>query len=192
MNYLAHLHLADVTQTSATGSLLGDFVKGQVANLDYSDEIKQGIRLHRAVDTFTDNHPLILKLKAELGAHRRYGGIILDVLFDHHLALNFSRLHSNSLAVFARHIYRQIDFEDADYPERYRNVCRRMIHMNWLEGYTRIENIERALVGISNRLSRPVDLAASLTWHSQHRVEFEQTFLQFYVELQDFARQFVK
>lgn len=28
MNYLAHLHIADHTNTSFTGNFLGDFVKG--------------------------------------------------------------------------------------------------------------------------------------------------------------------
>ena len=191
MNYLAHLHIADVTKTSATGNLLGDFVKGRVQNLPYEQAIKDGVRLHRAVDSFTDKHPLVHELKSELGSLRRYGGIILDVLFDHHLALNFEHFHSDSLANFANDIYLRIDGEQPEYPERFQLVCQRMRQMDWLTSYRDIKNIEQALVGISRRLSRPVDLTECLDWHQTVKSEFKTSFLQFYTELlvysQDFA-----
>ncbi len=55
MNYLAHLHLADVANSDMLGNLLGDFAKGDPSK-QYSQEIVQGIRLHRAIDKFVDTH----------------------------------------------------------------------------------------------------------------------------------------
>ena len=112
MNYLAHLHLAAMTDTSPTGNLLGDFVKGQVSGLNYDDNIKQGIQLHRSIDTFTDSHSYTKSLTRELGTLRRYGGIIIDVLYDHQLAINFANFHHNSLPVFAQDCYIQLDTLD--------------------------------------------------------------------------------
>ena len=79
MNYLAHLHIAKQTNTSYIGNLLGDFVKGGIQYLDFEQEIKRGIALHRAVDVYTDQHSFVSDLKRSLGSHRRYGGIVLDV-----------------------------------------------------------------------------------------------------------------
>ena len=188
MNYLAHLHIADITGTSVTGNLLGDFVRGRVEDLPFDEVLKQGIRLHRAVDTFTDQHEAIGQLKRDMGPHRRYAGIILDVLFDHHLARNFQNFHSLSLELFSQDIYQRIDTQDTAYPERFVMVCQRMQQMDWLTGYRQLANIERALNGIGQRLKRPVDLAAALDWHQTQYQHLDEVFHAFYIELLAFAQ----
>ena len=81
MNYLAHLHLADKTETSLVGNLMGDFFKGSIDQANLPEALSLGIQLHRKVDSFTDAHPFVKSLKRQMPEHRRYGGIIIDVLF---------------------------------------------------------------------------------------------------------------
>ena len=195
MNYLAHVHLAAITNTSKTGGLLGDFVKGQVSGLDFDSDIKQGIQLHRAVDVFTDNHHYTKTLTRQLGSLRRYGGIIVDVLYDHQLAINFEQFHHQPLNVFAKDCYYELarDLEyglelDVEYfPVAYIKVVNAMKKMDWLSNYGDINNIERALVGISQRLKKPVDLTECLTWYLDRQKSIEQDFSAFYNDLTDFS-----
>ncbi len=81
MNYLAHLHLADVANSDMLGNLLGDFAKGDPSK-QYSSEIVQGIRLHRAVDKFVDTHGIVQACKKRFPeAQRRFALIALDMFW---------------------------------------------------------------------------------------------------------------
>ena len=98
MNYLAHLFLADDDAESLIGNLAGDFVKGPVRG---NDPISQGIRKHRAIDSFTDTHPSVAAFRRVLiPDHGHYSRIISDVFFDHFLALNWSRYAAGTLESF--------------------------------------------------------------------------------------------
>jgi len=156
--------------------------------MPFTDEVKFGIQLHRAVDTYTDQHAWVKQLKSELGPLRRYGGIIIDVLLDYHLAIKFEQFHPLPLSPFAKSIYPKIEINHELYPERFSRVCTAMSEMDWLSGYNKLENIERALNGISARLSKPVDLAQSLDWHNDNLHLFDQGFQDFYSELMVFAK----
>lgn len=90
MNYLAHLYLADDSPGSLIGSLLGDFVKGNLDNA-YDEEITRGILIHRRIDSFSDSHEKVLESKRLISPKRRtFSSIIIDVSFDHFLARDWS------------------------------------------------------------------------------------------------------
>lgn len=188
MNYLAHLHISDLTNTSASGSLLGDFVKGNVNKLPFNYDVKVGVHLHRKVDSFTDQHPYVSQLKTELGEWRRYSGIILDVLFDHQLANRFDQFHQQSLSSFAKKIYKQLDTDNEHYSDRYKRIVTGMKTGDWLTGYQHIENISRALEGIGTRFKRQIPLHHSITWYQNQGDVLEQGFESFYLELISYAR----
>ena len=101
MNFLAHLWLADRSDTSLAGSVLGDVVRG--ADLGaYPSEIAAGVRLHRRVDAATDRHELMRRERAAFGeGDRRYAGIVLDLAADHALARAWSDFHPEPLKAFA-------------------------------------------------------------------------------------------
>ena len=62
MNFLAHSYLS-FSEEQLVGNMIADFVKNRdVARLPES--IQKGIKLHRAIDTFTDAHSLIHEAKA--------------------------------------------------------------------------------------------------------------------------------
>ena len=85
MNFLAHSYLS-FSEEQLVGNMIADFVKNRdVARLPES--IQKGIKLHRAIDTFTDAHPLIHEAKAPFRPLvRLYSGAFVDVAFDYFLA----------------------------------------------------------------------------------------------------------
>ena len=55
MNYLAHLYLSGESEKVIVGNFIGDYVKGK-SFTDYPEQIAGGIKLHRSIDSFTDQH----------------------------------------------------------------------------------------------------------------------------------------
>ena len=91
MNYLAHLYLAEVSGTSLVGNFLGDFIKGRLEQAHLPKEYEVGVSLHRKIDVFTDSHPVVLRSRTRISKlRRRYAGIVIDMAYDHFLALNWT------------------------------------------------------------------------------------------------------
>jgi acyl carrier protein phosphodiesterase len=90
MNFLAHIYLSGDNDLLKIGNFMADSIRGN-QYLQYPDEIKKGILLHRFIDTFTDAHLIYRKSKHRL--HEKYGhysGVIMDIVYDHFLAKNWN------------------------------------------------------------------------------------------------------
>lgn len=183
MNYLAHFHLAHRTDTSYTGGLLGDFVKGNDYRA-YPEAIQIGIVLHRLVDRYTDEHPLFKASQALLErTPKRVSGIAVDMLFDHLLARDWQQFHAKPLDEFVQQVYREFDVDRRLMPERAAKVSLAMGHGDWLSTYTTEEGLRRALQGISHRLHNRFDLPAAVDDLSEHQLQLTQHFHTFYGDL---------
>ena len=192
MNYLAHLHLADVSQSSPLGNMLGDFVKGRDLST-YSEAHAVGIRLHRAIDQYTDRHPVNAATRDLFpSAYRRYAGICLDVFWDYFLSVHWRRFHPEPLEAWVQRQYQDLAAEieqvELDNP-RLMAVLPRMIKYDWLTSYGNTGNIRLALERIGQRLRRPMPLDETLTVLTEQHKALEQGFLEFYPEAMHFARQ---
>jgi acyl carrier protein phosphodiesterase len=58
----------------------------RVSNLKPILKIQNGITLHRAIDTFTDAHPVFRESTKVTFRYHHYAGVIVDVFYDHFLA----------------------------------------------------------------------------------------------------------
>ena len=65
MNFLAHIYLSGDNELITIGNFVGDGVRGNKYKL-YPKEIQIGIQLHRAIDTFTDAHPIFRRCTKRL------------------------------------------------------------------------------------------------------------------------------
>ncbi|KPY47228.1 Acyl carrier protein phosphodiesterase [Pseudomonas viridiflava] len=187
MNYLAHLHLGGHRPAQLLGSLYGDFVKGPLPGR-FPAELEAAIQLHRSIDAFTDNHPLIKASIARFPAQRRrYAGIMLDVFFDHCLARDWHRYADLPLEVFTRKVYGVLAAEP-QLPERLALIAPRMAAQDWLGSYREFGVLEQVLGGISRRLSRPEGLAGGMQELQALYQPLSADFAEFYPQLQDFAQ----
>ena len=91
MNFLAHAHLSGEDEPLLFGNFVADSIKGRQLQ-SYNRRIVQGVKLHRIIDAFTDQHPLVRNsvtlVKSDLG---RYAGVAVDIFYDHFLAKNWCR-----------------------------------------------------------------------------------------------------
>lgn len=187
MNFLAHFHLAHMTHTSRLGSFLGDFTKGsQWASLP--PPIQLGILLHRSIDSFTDQHPEIIRAKSLLSSpRRRFAGIIIDVAFDHYLARDWHQFANQPLPLFAEYTYQLLNHQLQFMPVNAQHTFERMSQHNWLVSYRDPATIHRAIDAIANRLSRHTPLHDAGEEFDQHYRELERLFHRFYPQLIRFS-----
>lgn len=184
MNYLAHTWLARQSDEALLGGLLGDFVHGQVALLDWPTDVTQEILLHRRIDRFTDTHPAVTAVRAGFGDLRRYAGIVLDVYFDHLLACDWSRWNDVPLNDFTSRVYRVLDAYREQLPPRLQRIAPHMAAEDWLGSYRDREAVDGAIRGISMRLSRNGEkLRACLSVLRAHEAEVDAVFKVFFPEL---------
>ncbi|WP_397377586.1 ACP phosphodiesterase [Pseudomonas sp.] len=186
MNYLAHLHLGGDAPAQLLGSLYGDFVKGPLAG-QWPADIEAAIRLHRRIDAFTDRHPLQAQARSRFPlAQRRYAGIVLDVFFDHCLALNWADYAHEPLPHFTDRVYRVLATEQR-LPEHLARIAPRMAAQDWLGSYREFAVLEQVLTAIDQRLSRPGLLLECLSDLQRLYTPLFEDFQQFYPQLQAFA-----
>ena len=191
MNHLAHALLAGDDDALRLGGLLGDFVRGDPAAA-WPAAIADGIRLHRAIDVFTDAHPEVLAAKARLEPpFRRYAGILLDVWFDHLLARGFGRWSAQPLEAFSRDLRHLLGAHEAALPPELVRFSRYMRANGLPAGYARPEVVAQALAGIGRRLRRDNPLAEALPVLQAQAPAFEQHFEAFFPQLRDFAARWV-
>lgn len=188
MNYLAHLFLGPRDPEQALGSLLGDFVRGPVDKLELPEGVRQGIWLHRRIDSFTDAHAVIAMSKTRVTPERRrYAGIMIDMFYDHLLARHWELFADQSIRDFTREMYGLLLAQREVIPANAWPVISRMAEQDWLSSYARISSLHRALDNISLRLRRANPLPGSAAELERDYAAFEADFLAFMPQVIAFA-----
>ena len=169
------------------GNFIADFVKGKQKD-SYPDGIRKGIELHRAIDDFTDHHPITEESKARLRPlYRKYSGVIVDLYYDHFLAANFNRYSDLTLVEYSAQTYRYISEYESILPDGVKFFLPYMVEKNWLLNYATVAGIGRALSGLSTRVSFENKMNESVRELEQYYELFENEFTRFFPELVTFA-----
>ncbi|MFM7218222.1 MAG: ACP phosphodiesterase [Bacteroidota bacterium] len=155
MNFLAHLFLSGDDPEVMIGNFIADHVKGNRKDA-YPDGIRKGIELHRAIDHFTDTHPVTAFSRQLLyDSQSKYSGVVVDLFYDHFLAANFNAYSTVELHEFIQQAYSTLSDNQAVLPEQVRIFLPMMIERNWLGGYVTVDGIGRSLKGLSKRVNFP-------------------------------------
>ena len=189
MNFLAHLYLSGESEPIMIGNFIGDFVKGNKIN-DYDEEIIRGIRMHRAIDAYTDKHEVVKMSKSKLSRYRHYAGVITDIYYDHFLAANWDMYHSEELKNYVDRSYELMVDNQEILPDRVNHMLKYMIPQNWLLSYREVEGIGEALQGLSRRTKFDSGMEHAIEDLSEHYDTFEEEFHMFFSDLMDYAARF--
>lgn len=188
MNWLAHILLSEPSVENRLGNLLGDLAKGkEIDKLSYS--LRQGINRHYAIDKFTDSHAIVRNSKRRIGKeYSKFAGILVDVFYDHFLAINWQTYSSNNLSDFTVEIYNSFQSYQGEIPQSATQIIQKMIDEDWLTSYQYFKGVENALKRIDERIKSrigiQVNLVYALTILEQEYLNLEQDFCSFFPELQ--------
>jgi acyl carrier protein phosphodiesterase len=169
MNFLAHCALAsDASERWPDGDLrlkgllagavLADFSKGLIPKA-LPAELQTGIRLHRRIDAYSNQHPTIKDACASFPpALRRYAPIFVDILADYYLSLAWDDYYSTPRTVFSAQCYEACDryrtrpeYAESAHLMRFINY---MQETDLLASYHLWSHVERSLHSVLRRLGQ--------------------------------------
>lgn len=187
MNFLAHLYLSGDDEKLITGNFIGDYVKGKNF-LNYPGKIREGIILHRRIDSFTDDHELFREVKKlfrdELGL---YSGVVTDLIFDHLLASGWSDYHHLSLRQFAQNIHAVLLRHIFYLPPRVQEFLPILIKNRRLESYAHKKGIQESLEIMSRYTSLPAKATYAIEVLDSYSPFIEKYFTAFMHQLIEFV-----
>ena len=183
MNYLAHIYLSGTNDLLKIGNFMADSIKGHDYE-KFDSEIKKGILLHRHIDSFTDMHPIYRQSKHRL--HEKYGhysGVIMDILYDHFLAKNWSKYSNEKLEDYANDFYQLLQDNYDILTERIKGMMPYMIARNWFVSYATIAGLEMILFQMDYKTKHRANMQEAIVELQDFYTEFESEFFLFFEEL---------
>ena len=193
MNFLAHLLLSGPPEVPAYADVLvGNFIADSVPGKQletYPPAVQVGIRLHRAIDAFTDQHPVVRRSTTRLRAagHGKYAGVVSDMFQDHFLARNFSEFSAESLEAFTHRVYALLTARRADMPARVQHFLPYLTEQNWLLHYAGLDGIRRSLGGLSRRASPGSGMETAVDELDANYTAYEADFREFFPVLRAYV-----
>ena len=192
MNYLAHAYLSFGRPGLLVGNMISDYVKGK-KKYDYPEQIQQGIAVHREIDRFTDSH-LATKAAKEVfrSAYRLYAGSLMDVIYDHFLALDENEFTDESLKAFTINTYAMLDQFTDHFPEKFSRMYPYMKAQNWLYNYRYRQGVEKSLAGVVRRAKYLEESDTAFQLFNEHYDRLKNLYQLFFPELKNMTVNFLK
>lgn len=192
MNFLAHIFLSGKNEELTIGNFVADSIKGK-KYLKYPEGIQKGILLHRAIDSYTDAHPVVRKSTSRLFKnYSHYAGVIIDIYYDHFLAANWDEYSNIPLEVFVADFYMLLQKHFSVLPAPVQRFMPYMVEDNWLLSYASLTGIERILYQMNRRTKNIVQMDRAVNDLQEHYEEFNAEFNAFFPQLQEYSQQKIK
>ncbi len=188
MNFLAHLFLSGDDKDFIIGNFIADHVKGTKID-SYNHDIKTGILFHRSIDEFTDHNSIVKETLKVLRPHfRKYSGVVLDMYYDHFLAVGWSEYADISLEDFTQQKYAILMEAISELPPRSQYVLPFMVSENWLLNYRTFEGLHNSFSGIASRTKFYSNLESATSHLKDNHITYKKSFEAFFPQLVDFSR----
>ncbi len=187
MNFLAHIYLSGNHEKIMVGNFIGDYVKG-TGYLKYPEEISRGILLHRSIDFYTDNHPLVRQSKKRIDArYRKYAGIVIDIFYDYFLASHWLEYSRIPLHEFTSEVYVLLNKHYDIFPSAVKSWFPTFIRNNGLMSCASVEGTQNVLHRMSGRTSLPEYTDYAIAVLKKERQGLEAEFHEFFACIREYV-----
>ena len=151
MNYIGHSLISlEKDKNNLFGNFSGDFYKGRIEELVLPDNIKEGVILHRQIDSITDtNNRLVDEIDGKFGL---YKGIMSDIFIDHFLSINIEKIANRPIGIITSEIFDEVDMYKDYYTERFKELYIWIKENDILNRYDDLDVLRRVFQGLSKRV----------------------------------------
>jgi acyl carrier protein phosphodiesterase len=183
MNWLAHVVLSEPSPRFRVGNILPDIL-GLRALAPLGDEFQRGITCHRAIDIFTDDHPVFHRSRTRFhDGYRRFAAILVDVFYDHLLARHWSDHVDTPLPDFVAAFYDDLVNVRPEVPESVHPLLDHLRREDWLGANASVDGPRGAIQRVERRLSWRVDLSGAAAVFAREEAALAEDFREFFPEL---------
>lgn len=187
MNFLAHAILSFNDPEILTGNMISDHVKGK-SQYDFSSDIQKGIRLHRAIDRFTDLHPITKAAKNLLyPAAGPYAGALIYIVYDHFLALDEYEEPDSGWQAFSQTVYAELNARNSLLPASFQQLLPYMTKYNWLVNLRHLQQIKQSFYGLARRAKYFNTSRESFDLLQENYAQLQQHYNLFFPDLKKFV-----
>ena len=158
MNFLGHSLISleideNINKETLYGNFTGDFYKGLVERIELSENLKEGIILHRIIDKTSDRKENLLnELLTE--KFRIFKGIVSDMFIDHFLSKNFNNLFNKNIDDIEREILNKVKEYKNIFPKDFERTFNWLNDRNVMVNYKEINFLEKAFQGLAKNIRR--------------------------------------
>ena len=189
MNYLAHCFLTAFDEEILTGNFMADFITGP-GDGELTPGILKGIEIHRGIDSYTDLHPSSSALRALLRKrHRKYSPVVVDLIWDYYLSINWERFHKQSLRDFADKTYNVLLAQRKYYPVHLNGKLEAMIDSDFLLAYSTKKRMKRSLAWMDRRARFPSNFTGAIEDIDENQERIQSLFDAFMPDIVEFVNQ---
>lgn len=189
MNFLAHIYLSGENDLIKIGNFMADGIRGKQFT-HFPEDVQKGILLHRFIDTYTDSHDIFRKSTKRLhDRYHHYAGVIVDIVYDHFLAKNWTNYSDEKLESFINRFYNSLHDHYDILTEKTQGLMPYMIERNWLLSYRTTEGIHQILTQMDRRSKNISKMQFAVEELREFYDDFEEEFTLFFEEIRKQARE---
>jgi len=182
MNFLGHCLITQFNPELISGNLGGDHFKGDLsAQTKIPARIMSGVEIHRFIDSYTDSSLFIQKVAKifQKGGVKRISYIASDIILDHFISKNWSKLSPISLPHFISTIHTETKKDLNYFPHKFHFIFDKMVEKEWLSRYISEDGIELTLYKFEQRIPFINNLHDSFAIYKKNQVEIDNYYRQF-------------
>ena len=158
MNFLGHSLISleideNTNKETLYGNFTGDFYKGLVEKIELSENLKEGIILHRIIDKTSDRTENLLN-ELLAGKFGIFKGIVSDMCIDHFLSKNFNNLFNKNIDNIEKLILDKVKENKNIFPKDFERTFNWLNDKNVMVNYKDIDFLERAFQGLAKNIRR--------------------------------------
>lgn len=190
MNFLFHMLLSGADDQILVGNFMGDFVKGPLLDR-FPERIRQGITLHRRIDSFASRDEWFQCSRRRLDPHYGlYRGVLVDLFYDHFLVREWGSWSDEPFERYLARTRAVIEGQRAELPDRLQKLVP-IIFEELLPSYGQLSGIGTALERMSRRVTRTNPLAGGEAELLRHYADLQADFHGFMPPVRSFAADFI-
>lgn len=182
MNFLGHCLITQFNPEYISGNLGGDHFKGDLSLFkELPENIKNGVEIHRFIDSYTDSSPFIQKVAKifQNEGVKRISYIASDIILDHFISKRWSSLSPIPLNYFISLIHKHTKSDLTFFPEKFQFIFERMVEKEWLSRYASEDGIELTLHKFEQVIPFANNLHTSFQAYKKHQTEIDDLYRQF-------------
>lgn len=151
-------------------------------------DVQKGIILHRSIDTYTDSHVVFRQSTKRLHEkYHHYAGVIVDIIYDHFLAKNWTQYSDEKLESFINRFYQSLHDNYDILSEKTQGLMPYMIERNWLLSYRTVDGIHNILTQMDKRSKNQSKMQFASAELREFYAEFEEEFTLFFEDIKTHA-----